>query len=91
MLMAAAKQIEEQALQLAPAKRVKLAEKLLESVDSFTSPVIAQAWDSEIKQRLEDIRSGRAAAVPAEQVVHEARQSVREARRLSLSRRKGTH
>lgn len=90
MLMAAAKRIEQEALQLAPAKRVKLVEKLLESVDSFTSPMIARAWDGEIKQRLEDIRSGRAEAIPAEQVMQKARKAVREARRLSSSRRKGT-
>jgi len=89
--MAAEKQIEQDALQLAPAKRVRLAEKLLESVDSFTSPQIAGAWDDEIKHRLDEIRSGRAEGIPADQVMEEARKAVREARRLSPARRNRAH
>jgi len=46
------------------AERGELAARLLESLDADADPDAAEAWDEEIRTRLEDVRSGRVTPVP---------------------------
>ena len=80
--------IEQEAMRMAPRRRLRLAEKLIASVDGFASPEIEQAWDQEIARRVGEIQSGKARGIPAEEVMAAARNTLREARRLSSPRRK---
>ncbi len=68
-------------------QKVALAEKLLASVDDFVSPDIAQAWELEIGRRTREIEAGEAVGLPAEEVLTQARNTLRETRRLSQARR----
>lgn len=54
--------IEQEAMRMAPRRRLRLAEKLIASVDGFATREIAQAWDEEITRRVEEIQSGKARA-----------------------------
>jgi putative addiction module component (TIGR02574 family) len=82
--------LEKEALKLSAAKRVRLAEKLLKSVDDFTSDDIAAAWKREITRRVSDIDAGKEPGIPAEQAHDEARRRLRETRRISSAGSKGT-
>lgn len=80
-----------QALKWPARRRIELAEELVASVEGFATPEIEAAWDKEIAARVQDIRTGRAEAIAAEDVMSEARQKLHEARRLSSARRQRTH
>jgi putative addiction module component (TIGR02574 family) len=80
--------LEQQALRLPPADRVRLAEKMLESVEDYVEPEIAEAWEKEIERRIKEIESGAAEGIPAEKVFAQARKKLHAARRLSSARRK---
>ncbi len=83
--------IEEKVLSWPAARRIKLAEKLMASVEDFVSPEIEAAWNTEIASRVMEIREGRAEGIPAEEVMQEARKKLREAHRLSPAGRGRTH
>ena len=78
--------LEKEAMKLPPTKRLRLAEKLMESVDDFATPEIAKAWQAELAQRVEEMDNGTDPGVPAEEVHAEARRRLREAHRLSSVR-----
>lgn len=80
--------LERQALALPTASRVRLLEKLLASIDDFTTPAIKKAWETELEIRVNQIRGGKAEEVPADKVSALARRKVNEARRLSSARRR---
>ena len=82
--------IEQEVMRMPPRRRLQLAEKLIASVDGFATREIAQAWDKEVARRVDEIQSGKARAIPAEEVMAEARKKLREARRLSSPRRQRT-
>ena len=88
--MATPMTIEQEAMRMTPRRRLQLAEKLMVSVDGFATREISQAWDAEIEKRVEEIQSGKTQGIPAEKVMAAARNQLREARRLSSSRRKRT-
>ncbi len=88
--MATAMTIEQEAMRMTPRRRLRLAEKLMVSVDGFATREISQAWDEEIEKRVEEIQSGKAQGIPADEVMAAARNQLREARRLSSPRRKRT-
>ena len=80
--------IEKEALKLPMARRVRLAEKLMASVDDPTMEAASAGWTNEIAARLREIEDGTDPGVPAEQVHAEARRRLREAHRLSPARDK---
>ena len=80
--------LERQALALPTASRVRLVEKILASINDFTTPTLKRAWEVELKGRVKEIREGKAEEIPAEKVSATARRKVNEARRLSSARRK---
>ena len=80
--------MEKEVLELPPRSRVRLAEKMIESIGDFADPALAAAWDAEIQRRVKEIESGDEPGVPAAQVMNQARRAVNEARRLPSPRRK---
>ena len=59
--------LEAEVLQLAPAERSRLFERLIASIDSDSE--IEQAWELEADRRASEIESGLAVAVPGEQAI----------------------
>ena len=82
--------IEEKVLNWPAARRIKLAEKLMASVEDFASPEVEAAWNTEIESRVMEIREGRAEGIPAEEVMKKARKELHAARRLSPTGRRRT-
>jgi putative addiction module component (TIGR02574 family) len=57
------------AMALPPEDRAAMANSLLESLDETEDEDAEDAWDDEIKRRVDDVRSGRVKAIPGEQVL----------------------
>jgi putative addiction module component (TIGR02574 family) len=80
--------LEKEVLDLPPRSRVRLAERIIRSVDSYADPQLEAAWTAEIERRVEEIQSGMEKGIPAGQVMKDAHRALNEARRLSSARRK---
>jgi putative addiction module component (TIGR02574 family) len=80
--------LEKKALALPATSRVRLVERILESVEDFSDIAVARSWDAEIARRVREIRSGKAKGIPAGEVFAKARRALHETRRLSSVRRK---
>ena len=80
--------LEKEVLELPPRSRVRLAEKLIESIDDYADPKLKEDWENEIERRVKEIETGAEKGIPAEQVMKEARRALNEARRLPSARRK---
>lgn len=65
--------LEKQVLELPPRSRVRLAERIIESIDDYATPELEAAWDDEIERRVKSIRSGAEKGIPSEHVMKEAR------------------
>jgi putative addiction module component (TIGR02574 family) len=74
--------LEREALKLPVAKRVRLAEKLMASVD-YSTPAVEAAWKKEIARRAKEFDDGTEPGIPAEEVHAMVRRKLREARRVS--------
>jgi site-specific recombinase len=77
-MTAAVKHLVEEALRLAPEEREELVETLLSH--SETDEQWAQAWSDEIHKRAEEVLSGKAEYVSAEEAHRQLRQSLSEIR-----------
>lgn len=65
----------EKALTLSTQDRGLLIDRLIESLDEGPGEEgVEQAWDKEVKRRVDDIRSGKAKMIPGEQVLQELAQ-----------------
>ena len=80
--------LEKEALELPVRSRVRLAERIIESVDDYADPEVEADWAEEIERRVGEIQSGAETGIPAAQVMKEARRALHETRRLSSARRK---
>lgn len=80
--------LEKEVLELPPRSRVRLAEKIIESIDDYSTPEIRAAWEDEIERRVREIESGDEKGIPADQVMKNARRALNETRRLSSTGRK---
>ena len=69
-------QLAEEAMQLPPASRALLAERMVESLDAGDRDEIERAWTTEALRRRDEVRSGRVQSIPGEQVVAEIRNAV---------------
>jgi putative addiction module component (TIGR02574 family) len=63
------KHIFDQAMSLAVDERSELIARLLDTVEEAVEAGYDEAWAAEIKSRLEDIDSGRAIMIPAEESI----------------------
>jgi putative addiction module component (TIGR02574 family) len=66
-------ELSDRARALSPEDRALLAEQLLETLPDESESETEAAWDQEIARRVEQIKSGTARLVPAEDVHAEAR------------------
>jgi putative addiction module component (TIGR02574 family) len=80
--------LEKEVLELPPRSRVRLAEKIMESIDDYATPELESAWDDEVERRVKQIESGAEEGIPAAQVMKDARRALNETRRLPSARRK---
>jgi putative addiction module component (TIGR02574 family) len=80
--------LEKEALELPPRSRVRLAERIIESIDEYADADLEAAWGDEIERRVREIESGAEVGIPAAQVMKDARRALNETRRLSSARRK---
>jgi putative addiction module component (TIGR02574 family) len=70
------KQLEAEALELAPNERAQLAHRLIVSLDDDVedNPAeVERAWEDEIRRRLQEVDAGTAELIPAEEVFAELR------------------
>lgn len=70
MASPALKQALDIALNLSPIERAALAHDLLASLDGPADVDAAEAWDAEIEQRLNDLESGKAQTIDAEEALN---------------------
>jgi putative addiction module component (TIGR02574 family) len=80
--------LEKEALEPPPRSRVRLAERIIESIDEYADPALEAAWGDEIERRVREIESGAEEGIPAAQVMKGARRALNETRRISSARRK---
>ena len=80
--------LEKEILELPPRSRVRLAERIIESIDDYADPALEAAWADEIGRRVRDIETGSEKGIPAVQVMKEARRALNEIRRVPSARRK---
>lgn len=66
--MALLEDIERDAIQLPEDQRLRLAEKLISSVEGISDTGVEEAWCQEISARIESYRTGKVQAVPASEV-----------------------
>jgi putative addiction module component (TIGR02574 family) len=59
-----AAQLLEKALRLAEKERAELAARLLESLDDVADEDASEAWDEEIRRRIQEIDSGQVKPIP---------------------------
>ena len=74
----------QEALLLSEEERVELAESIHDSLLSPEERAIKAEWDAEIARRIAEVEAGTAILIPAEEVMKDARASVRKARRTRL-------
>ena len=72
-MSAAAEKIRGELVTLSPEERAELAHFLISSLDGAADADAEQAWDAELSRRAEEIRSGTATGLPAEEVFAELR------------------
>jgi putative addiction module component (TIGR02574 family) len=76
-----ASQILERALDLSAQERGALIARLIDSLDDGpTEEGVEEAWATEIKRRVDDIRSGKARLIPEEEVRRPAAALLRDGR-----------
>ena len=61
------------ALNLSAEERAKLAHELIISLDEVIDKEVEKAWDTEIRRRVKEIKSGKAKGRPAEDILAEIR------------------
>jgi putative addiction module component (TIGR02574 family) len=80
-MSAEVQRILEAALRLTDDERAQLLTVLADSIgEGATDEEVLQAWLVEAKQRLEDIRSGRSAVIPAAEVLRKGRALIERAK-----------
>ncbi len=68
-------ELSQKARTLSPEDRARLAEDLLASLEDGSEPAseVEAAWEQAIRQRVEEVKSGTARLIPAEDVYAETR------------------
>jgi len=69
--------LESKALKLSPRERARLAQRLISSLDQDADADAEKLWRDEAGRRLDDLKSGKVAGIPAEKVIRKARSSLR--------------
>jgi putative addiction module component (TIGR02574 family) len=72
-MTATAERLKEDLVRLSPPERAELAQFLLDSLDDGSDPDAESAWEAELTQREQEIRTGQAIGEPAAHVMTELR------------------
>ena len=72
--MRSIEQLTKEVLSLPSISRADLAEKLVQSLEFDTDPVIQAAWVSEAKKRRDEVRHGTVEPIPGEEALAQVRQ-----------------
>jgi putative addiction module component (TIGR02574 family) len=72
-----ARELESKALRLSRRERARLAQRLISSLDSGMNGDVDKLWLVEAERRLGELKSGKAAGIPAEKVIRKARSTLR--------------
>ena len=72
-----ARELESQALRLSRRERARLAQRLLSSLDQEVDADVEKLWRQEAERRLGELKSGKAAGIPAQKVIRRARSMLR--------------
>lgn len=72
------KEIENSALNLSKKEKVRLADKLLQSIHGEFDPGIEEAWVKEVQKRKESLKSGEVSLHSSSEVLSEARKRIQE-------------
>jgi putative addiction module component (TIGR02574 family) len=86
-MTASLKKIADDLMKLPPGDRIELAETLILNTPEFASAEIEDAWDAELKRRIDAAEAGREEMVPSKKSFAAARKALNEARRPSLRRK----
>jgi len=70
-------ELESKALKLSRRERARLAQRLLSSLDQEVDVDAAELWLQEAERRLDELKSGKVAGIPAEKVIRKARSALR--------------
>ncbi len=71
------RELESKALRLPPKERARLARRLISSLDSKVDVDVDRLWLQEAERRLGELKSGKAAGIPADKVIRKARSTLR--------------
>jgi putative addiction module component (TIGR02574 family) len=71
MMTTLVEELSQRARALSPEDRASLADELLASLDEQADPDAEAAWEKEIGRRVEEIKSGNAKLIPADEVFAE--------------------
>lgn len=69
-------QIADEALAMPSEARALLADRLVESLDPAEDGYIRQLWMKEARRRVDEVRRGEVATVPADEVFAQVRQAI---------------
>ena len=69
-------QLTSEAMQLPPASRAELAEKLVESLDVAELTEIDRLWAAEAKRRCDEVRQGLVKTIPGDEALAQVRRSL---------------
>ena len=72
-----ADELTQQARSLPPQDRARMAQDLLASLDEASDRSSEEAWDAEIRRRLDEIEVGTARLIPAAEVFAEVRRMLK--------------
>jgi putative addiction module component (TIGR02574 family) len=72
-----ARDLESKVLKLSRRERARLAQRLISSLEHEPDPDAETLWLQEAEHRLDELKSGKVASIPAEKVVRKARSLLR--------------
>ena len=72
-----ARKLESQVLKLSRRERARLAQRLISSLDQEVDADAEKLWLQEAERRLDELKSGKIAGIPAAKVIRKARSTLR--------------
>jgi len=73
-------ELTEKAMRLSSRERAVLAESLLLTIDEGEEPLLDAETAAELDRRARDLKDGRVTGIPADQVLRDVREALRQAR-----------